>query len=50
MGEKGNSMPGIARHGLRGAECKSILAASEMNFALLVRQAVFDQITLEELS
>ena len=43
-------MPAIACHGLRWTGCKSILAASEMSFALLLKQAGFDQITLEEQS
>jgi hypothetical protein len=50
MDEKRNSMLPNARHGLRWTCGKSILAASEMTFALLVRQAGFDQIIPEEQS
>jgi hypothetical protein len=50
MDEKRNSMLPNARHGLRRTCGKSILAASEMTFALPVRQAGFDQINLEEQS
>jgi hypothetical protein len=39
MVEEGNSMPRIACYGLRQTPRKSILAASEMTFALLVQQA-----------
>jgi hypothetical protein len=39
MAEEGNSMPRIACRGLRRTPRKSILAASEMTFALLEQQA-----------